>query len=180
MREFAIAAAVFIGIAGAVITALPVIGWFRRRRWRGSILACFRHAVDEGMIHQLKYRRDRKFVGEGWIDTYRGAAGILPFTFSVTIEPWVRLKTYRLHVVAGRDPKSGLTLREDYMVQADPGRAASEPFVLIHAELRRRVAPDGTIWPKGYAVVFDLERSPPEKYLIPHEAFDRFDDTEVS
>lgn len=112
-------------VIGALVAARKFLARLRKRRHRDGLMACFMHAVGEGTFPRLSCVRDRKWFGDGWIDTYRGAAGTMPFTFSVTIEPWVRVKTYRLHLVG-----------EDYAAVADPDREPHEPFVRVHATFR--------------------------------------------
>ena len=124
MREAMIGISIFMCVVMAAIMAMPAAAWFRRRRRRRSLLACFLHALEDGAIPRLTYIRERKCFGDGWIDTCRGSAGTMPFTFSVTIEPWARLKTYRLHLVG-----------EDWAVETDPARDPLEPFIRVHATL---------------------------------------------
>lgn len=137
---------VFVSATALAIAAPPLFAWRRRRRWRRDLLACFAASFEDGAIRRVSYVRDRKCFGDGWIDTYEGSAGTMPFVFSVTIEPWVRAKTYRLHlVVGGRDPRTGESPSQDYVFAADPDKAPDALHVRFHRALVRMSA-DANAW----------------------------------
>ena len=149
MREFVLYGFILvISLAGAVITALPILAWARKRAWRKGLMACFASAFEGGMIRGVRYARDRKFVGKGWVDTYRGSAGTLRFTLSVTIEPHQYVKTYWLHLDGGgRDPRTGEPLSQTYPFVADPDKAPDALHVRIHRKLIRLTASPDTWLP---------------------------------
>ena len=145
MREILIAGFIcVVALGGALVTALPLVAWIRRRRWRAGLLEGFACSFAQGMVRNRSYDRDRMFVGDGWIDTYRGTVGALPYVFSVTIEPWVKVKTYRLHLTAPIDPKTGEKRSQDFVLRADPMRAPDELLVRFHKDLRERTWRDET------------------------------------
>lgn len=139
MREIVLYAFIIvIGGGGLLITALPIVAWYRRRRWRTGLLEGFASSFAQGMVRNRSYDRDRMFIGDGWIDTYRGTVGTLPYVLSVTIEPWVKVKTYSLHLTAPHDPKTGEGRSQDYVLHADPERDRASLLVRFHADVRDR------------------------------------------
>ena len=139
MREVLISGFIAVLVlGGTLVMLLPLAAWARRRRWRAALLESFACSFEHGMTRNRSYDRDRVFVGDGWIDTYRGTVGALPYVFSVTIEPWVRTKTYRLHLTAPSDPKTGESRSQDYVLRADPDKAPDALLVRFHAAVRER------------------------------------------
>lgn len=143
MREVLISGFIaLLVLGGALVMFLSLAAWVRRRRWRAALLESFACSFEQGMTRSRSYDRDRMFVGDGWIDTYRGTVGALPYVLSVTIEPWVRTKTYRLHLTAPSDPKTGESRSQDYVFRVDPNKAPDALLVRFHADVRERVRRD--------------------------------------
>ena len=129
MREFAIAAAVFIGLAGAVVTALPILVWVRRRKAAAAMEREFLAAAPA--VIGFRYRRAKKPFGEGFADSYEGQVGDISFRLMVDIVPFRNAHGFRLRLEkrAGGEP-----LVRETSSSADP--TGPDPLARAAASLR--------------------------------------------
>jgi predicted Zn-dependent protease len=132
MREtFLIGSAVFIGVAGAVISSLPVIAWLRTRRRRNAVYASFLHAYGREQLRARRFSREKAIDGEGFIDRVIGTAGAAPFTLSRRFRPFRSVDAFWLHVDG-----------ETFVFNLDVSKDDRHPIVQSYLQLRRESSRD--------------------------------------
>jgi|GEM_PF-3715391 len=134
MREFAIAAAVLIGIAGALITALPLVAWIRRRKAAAAMEREFLEAASS--VIGFRYRRAKKPFGEGFADSYEGQVGDVSFRLDVDIVPFRKAHGFRLRLEkrVGGEPLVRETSSSADPSGPDPLARTAASFRLVRAK----------------------------------------------
>ena len=89
---------IFIGVAGAVISALPIIRWRRNRRRRKDVYDGFVRALEDGQLRATKFAREKAFEGAGFVDRLTGTAGTVPIVLSRRFRPFQKIDAFWLHV----------------------------------------------------------------------------------
>lgn len=92
------------GIAGAFISALPVIARFRRRRQSAQFPEEFlRDVVAGDKPISLRYRRTKLPFREGFADVYEGIMGRFVFRLDTQVIPFRSTRLFRLRLATTLD-----------------------------------------------------------------------------
>jgi hypothetical protein len=129
MREtFLIGFAVFIGVAGAVISALPAIAWLRRHRRRKALLASFLHAVWERQLRAKRFTCEDAIDGPGFVHLLTATAGTTPFRLIRRFRPFTKADPYWLQLEG-----------ETFVFSLRTGADEPHPIVDAYLDLRRQL-----------------------------------------
>lgn len=132
---FLIGSASFIGVADAVIFALPMIACFRRHRRRSVLMGAFLHAAHDNQL-RAKFRRQEAIFSDGFIDSFTGTAGLLRFRLTRRFRPFAKIDVYGLKLGHG-DAEVG-SGREWFELRTETPKTGGPPIVRIYRELRKK------------------------------------------
>lgn len=135
MREALYVAAAFIGIAGAIITLLPLPRLYRRFRHRRGLMRAFLHAAVDGQL-RATFRREKEIFGDGFVDGFGGTAGMLRFRLTRRFRPFCDIDTYSLEL--GHGAAEDASGREWYGFELKTPEEGEHPLVGAYRNLRKR------------------------------------------
>ncbi|MEK7545790.1 MAG: hypothetical protein AAB554_01790 [Patescibacteria group bacterium] len=121
---------------------LPTPKTVRRWRNRRLLMRAFLHAAADGQLRAEFFRLESS-IGRGFLDSFTGTAGALPFCLTRLFRPFRDTEGY--HLFLGHGDAFDGSGREMFYAEIKTSKDGGHPFVGIYRALRKKypmVEPD--------------------------------------